>query len=142
MRNATDLWKLLGLAAALALPVHAAWAAEKTNDQGPTDVDLPAILAPMVVENRLENYAYITISLSPVSRDKTLVIRDKMPFLQDAFLREMNKGSIVKAGDPKAVDTAALKPRLLARMNQILPPGTVVDLKFEQIVLTPIQPQS
>jgi hypothetical protein len=96
----------------------------------------------MVVDNRLENYSYITIALSPASRDKALVIREKMPFLQDAFVREMNKGSIVKAGDPKAVDTAALKPRLLARMNQILPGGTVADLKFQQIVLTPIQPQS
>ena len=126
----------------MAIRAHAASAAENAKDQGPTDVELPPILAPMVVDNRLENYSYITIALSPASRDKALVIREKMPFLQDAFVREMNKGSIAKSGDPKAVDTAALKPRLLARMNQILPGGTVADLKFQQIVLTPIQPQS
>jgi len=31
--------------------------------------------------------------------------------LQDAFLREVNKGSIVRTDDPKAVDTVALKAR-------------------------------
>jgi hypothetical protein len=142
MRNATNLWKSLGLAAMLAIPAHAAWTAENTKSQGITDVELPAILAPMVVENRLENYSYITIALSPVSREGALAIREKVPFLQDAFLREVNKASIVKAGDPKAVDTEALKPRLLARMNKILPPGTVADLKFERIVPAPMQPQS
>jgi hypothetical protein len=34
-----------------------------------------------------------------------------------------------------------LKPRLIARMNQILPPGTVAELKFEPIVVAPVQAQ-
>jgi hypothetical protein len=95
-----------------------------------------------VVDNRLESYAYITIALSPASRDKTLVIREKVPFLRDGFLREVNKASIAKPGDASAVDQPALKKRLLARVGQILPPGTVSDLKFQEIVMTPIQPQS
>jgi flagellar basal body-associated protein FliL len=130
------------LALSLAVPMHASFAAEAEKDQGPTDIELPPILAPMVVDNRLESYAYITIALSPASRDKTLVIREKVPFLRDGFLREVNKGSIVKSGDPMAIDQPALKKRLLARINQILPPGTVSDLKFQEIVMTPIQPQS
>ena len=43
--------------------------------------------------------------------------------------------------DPKSVDTVALKARLLVRLNQLLPKGTVSDLKFQQIVMTPVQPQ-
>jgi hypothetical protein len=68
-----------------------------------------------------------------------LTIREKVPFLQDAFLRELNGAPIVKADDPKSVDEAALKARLLARVNQILPPGTVAELKFEPIVVAPVQ---
>ena len=114
---------------------HAATAA--TADQGPVDVELPPILAPMVVQNRLEGYAYITVALAPNGRDKVNAIREKVPFLQDAFLREVNKTSVVKAEDPKAVDAAGVKSRLTARMNQILPQGTVTELKLQQIVLAP-----
>jgi flagellar basal body-associated protein FliL len=122
------------------LPVHAATAA--TTDQGPADVDLPPILAPMLVSNHLDGYAYISISLTPSGRDKVVTIREKMPFLQDAFLRELNKAPIVKGDNPKAVDTDGVKARLVARMNQILPAGTVAELKLEQIVLVPFQSSS
>jgi flagellar basal body-associated protein FliL len=142
MRPATRKWTSLILATAAILPVHGAGAAEAAKDQGPTDVELPPILAPIVVDNRLDSYAYITIALTPSSGDKVFAIREKVPFLRDGFLREVNKTSIGKTNDPKTVDQAALKTRLLARMNAILPKGTVSDLKFEQIVLTPIQPQS
>jgi flagellar basal body-associated protein FliL len=96
----------------------------------------------MIVANRLESYAYITIALAPAARDKVFAIRDKVPFLRDAILREVNKASIVKSDDPNTVDAAALKARLMVQINRILPPGTVADLKFEQIVLTPVQPPS
>ena len=113
MRGRSDIAKAAVLAAALMVfPVERAAGAEPApKDQGPTNVELPPFLAPMVIDNRLENYAYITIVLTPVSREKMLAIREKMPFIQDAFLREVNKGSIVRTDDPKAVDTVALKAR-------------------------------
>jgi flagellar basal body-associated protein FliL len=137
------------IAFALLLPVTGASAAEaaKTGnasdakDEGPTEVEMPPLLAPVIVDNRLDSYAYITIQLTPAARDKVLLIREKVPFLQDGFLREVNQAPIGKANDPKAVDQEALKKRLLARLNQILPKGTVSDLKFDQIVLSPIMPQ-
>jgi flagellar basal body-associated protein FliL len=136
------------LALALLFPLHVASAAEAAKntkadaqDEGPSDVEMPPLLAPMIVDNRLDSYAYITIQLTPASRDKVFLIREKVPFLQDGFLREVNKGPIGKANDPKAVDQEALKKRLLDRLNQILPKNTVSDLKFEQIVLSPIQAQ-
>jgi flagellar basal body-associated protein FliL len=143
MRRRFNIWKSAALAAALmACPLERAIGAEPANDQAVTDVELPAFLAPMLNGNRLESYAYITIALSPANREKMLAIREKMPFLRDAFLREVNKASIVKADDLKAVDTVALKARLLIRLEQILPRGSVSDLKFQQIVLTPIQAPS
>jgi len=143
MFHPTGKTSAFALALALILPLTAAIAAEPAKDEGPTDVDMPPILAPIVVDHRLESYAYITIQLTPASRDKALAIREKVPFLRDGFLREVNnKAGIGKADDPKTVDQPALKKRLLARVNQILPPGTVSDLKFGEITLTAIQPQS
>jgi len=139
MRNPLNMWKSAVLGAAMmAFPVERAVGAEPAKDQPVTDVELPAFLAPMLNGNRLEMYAYITIALTPVNREKMLAIREKMPFLRDAFLREVNKASIVKADDLKTVDTVALKTRLLLRVDQIFPKGTVSDLKFQRIVLTSI----
>jgi hypothetical protein len=126
---------------ALGAPQALAAAAVDTTNLGPVDVTMPTILAPMVVDTRLENYAYITIVLKPAAPAGILAIREKVPFLQDAFLRELNAASIVKTDDPKSVDETALKPRLIARMNQILPAGTVAELKFEPIVVAPVQAQ-
>ena len=114
-------------------------AAVDTTTLGPVDVTMPTILAPMVADSRMENYAYITIVLKPATPAGVLTIREKVPFLQDAFLRELNGMPIVKADDPKSVDEEALKPRLLARVNQVLPAGTVAELKFEPIVVAPVQ---
>ena len=125
----------------LAVPHALAAAAVDTSTLGPVDVSLPPILAPMVVEGRLESYAYITIVLKPAAPAGVLAIREKVPFLQDAFLRELNGASIVKAGDPKAVDEAAVRARLIARLSPILPAGTVAELNFEPIVLAPVQAQ-
>ena len=116
-------------------------AAADAQDDGPSDVEMPPLLAPVIVDNRLDSYAYLTIELTPATRDKVFLIREKVPFLQDGFLREVNKAPIGKAADPKSVDQEALKKRLLARVNQILPAGTVSDLKFDQIVISPIQAQ-
>lgn len=130
-------WVVLGASQALA-----AAAVGDTSNLGPVDVTLPTILAPMVVEARTENYAYITIVLKPAAPAGILAIREKVPFLQDAFLRELNGATIVKSDDPKAVDEAALKARLIARMNQVLPVGTVAELKFQPIVVAPVQAQN
>ena len=109
------------------------------KDNGIVDVEMPAIFAPIIVSQRLEGYAYITVALTPAAPDRVYLIREKVPFLRDAFLRELNKSTIVKAEDAKAVDEGAVKARLLARMNQILPAGTVSDLKLEQVVMASLQ---
>src|SRR3954469_17755745 len=70
--------------------------AAEAADQGPSDVEMPPLLAPLIVDNRLESYAYITIQLTPFTRDKVFLIREKVPFLQDGFLREVNKAPIGK----------------------------------------------
>lgn len=144
MRSLFDPWKSAVLWALLMVsPVERAFGAEPAGkDQVVTNVEIPAFLAPMLIGNRLEQYAYITVALTPANREKMLAIREKMPFLRDAFLREVNKANIVKADDPKTVDTVALKARLLVRVNQILPKGSVSDLKFQSIQMTPIQPQT
>src|SRR5262245_45955982 len=133
---------LLAIACIVLVSHHARGAAAvDTTTLGPVDVTLPTILAPMVTDSRLENYAYITVVLKPATPAGVLAIREKVPFLQDAFLRELNGAAIVKADDPKAVDETAIKTRLLGRLNQILPAGTVAELRLQPVVVAPVQLQ-
>jgi hypothetical protein len=108
-------------------------------NQAATAVAIPPILAPMVVDGRLQGYAHLTITIQPRGMDKVLTVREKVPFLQDAFLRELNQGSIVKADDHTAVDTEAVTARLMARLNRVLPAGTVSGLRFDKVVLVPVK---
>src|ERR1041385_4911303 len=109
---ARKIWLSAAFALAVLIPAPAARAAEAAAaDQGPANVEMPPLLAPLVVENRLEGYAYITVQLTPSTRDKVFLIREKVPFLQDGFLREVNKAPIGKATDPRTVDEPALKKR-------------------------------
>jgi hypothetical protein len=128
------------LATPAAWPAGAAEAGVAANStNGIVDVELPAFFAPMVVNSRLESYAYISVALTPSAANTVFTIREKVPFLRDAFLRELNKASIVKASAPTEVDAAAVKARLMARAEAVLPPDTISDLKLEQIVVAPLQ---
>ena len=128
----------LALALALGMPIAAADAAENAGKQPLAEVALPPILAPMAVQGRLQGYAHLTISVRPSGVAQVLVIREKVPFLQDAFLRELNKGSLVKSDEPGAVDVAATTQRLFARAKQILPPGSVSAVRITNLAYVPL----
>ena len=129
------------IAAALACALGTAQAAAPAQPTGPGSVSLPPLLAPMVVDGRLQGYAYLTITLTPRSRERLLTIREKVPFIQDAFLRELNRGSFAKADDAAVFDAEAAKARLLARANTVLPAGTVADVRFDTIVMQSLRQQ-
>ena len=114
---------------------HAAEANAGAAPQGVPNVVLPQILAPMIARNRLEGYAYLTVALAPANAGKVAVIREKMPFIQDAFLRAVNKATIVKPDDFKSVDVEEVKKRLETQVAQVLPAGTVKELKIDQVVV-------
>ena len=129
----------LGLAL-LAAPLFAgaAAAAEGGVAQPLNEVALPPLLAPMIVEGRLQGYAHLTISVRPGGPDKLLSVREKVPFLQDAFLRELNRGSITKPDDAAAVDVAATTRRLLGVAKQVLPGTSVVAVKITNLAYVPL----
>ena len=77
--------------------------------------------------------------LNPAAAAGVLAIAKRFRFCRMVFLRELNAATIVKMDDPTSVDEAALRPRLIARINQIRPAGTVAELKFQPVVVAPVQ---
>jgi hypothetical protein len=121
--------RFLALAAALALGAAPALAAEKSGDPG-SNVDMPFLIAPMSKDGKLLGYSYISTKLVASSRSAALAIRDKIAFVQDAFVRDVNAAPVAMANDATAVDIKLLADRLAADARRVVGAARVVRIVF------------
>ncbi|HWU55730.1 MAG TPA: hypothetical protein VN175_09525, partial [Rhizomicrobium sp.] len=123
---------ILALVAALALPAiaaeegghHAAKSegGHESNKEGDpkkgkpgTNVDMPYLMAPMTdADGKLSGYAYLSTRLTATSEGMVTQVREKLPFIQDAMVRDVNSTGITTADDLEKVDVPAVEKRLLA----------------------------
>ena len=133
---------ILALAALLALP---ALAAEEKSEGGKkggpagTNVDLQYLMAPLTDgDGKLLGYAYITARLTASSDTDTLVVRDKMPFIQDALVRDVNAVPVAAAGDPQKVDVSAVESRFLADARKIVGAARVKVITVCTVQIAPL----
>jgi hypothetical protein len=117
----------------------AALAGEKAGDPG-TNVELPFLIAPMSFDGKLTGYAYISSKVVTTSRNASLEVRDKIPFIQDAFVRDVNASPIGKTTDPRSVDNAALIARLTADVRRIIGAAKIAAVIIIQIQISALHP--
>lgn len=129
---------------ALALLTLPALAAEKTEGAKKggapgTNVDLQYLMAPLTDgDGKLLGYAYITARLTAASDTDTLVVRDKMPFIQDALVRDVNASAVGVAGDPQKVDVGGVESRFLADARRIVGASRVKVITVCTIQIAPL----
>jgi hypothetical protein len=120
--------------AVLSLPAFAAeekgGAAKKEGDakKGPagTNVDMPFLMAPLTnADGKLTGYAYISTRLTAMSDIFALAVRDKLPFIQDTMVRDVNGDGVATVQDAEQVDVPGLEARLLADANKVMGAGKV-----------------
>jgi len=132
---------------ALLLPVSAVAAeeggkpAKKPAEPG-THVQMPFLIAPVSIDGKLQGYSYISSKLVASTPSASVLIREKLAFIQDAFVRDVNAQPVGKASDPKDVDTTALAVRLVADAKRIVGAKNVVSIVFTQIQFSPIHPKA
>lgn len=121
---------------------HASMAedAKKPDAKAGTSVEMPYLIAPLSSGEGLLAYAYISCKIVGVSQAAAIEIQAKVPFIQDAFVRDVNASSIGKPDDPMAVDRATLAPRLLMLAKKVMGPGKVTDLKLMEVQIRPLRP--
>jgi hypothetical protein len=103
-----------------------------------SSVEMPYLIAPVIVDDRLVSYAYSKIiASSPAS---ALDVRTKTAFIQDAFVRDVNARPIGKPDDPSTVDTAALNARMLADVRRIVGAAKIRAIEFITIQMSPMRP--
>lgn len=115
---------------------------EKNGTREPgTSVEMPFLIAPVIVDGKLQAYAYISSKVISSTPGTAVSIREKTPFLQDAFIRDVNAEPIGKADDPMTVDQPALIARLLADAKRIAGSAKVVSFVITQIQVAPVRPK-
>jgi len=130
--------KLALVLVCLAFP---AIAGEKKADEPGTHVEMPFLIAPMSADGKLQGYAYISSKLTTSSPSASVDVREKLAFIQDAFVRDVNAASIGSTADPVTVDRTLLAARLLADARRVVGRAKVVAIAFTQIQFSPLHPK-
>jgi hypothetical protein len=106
-----------------------------------TNIDMPFLMAPMTGEDgKLSGYAYIASRLTAGSDASANLVRDKIAFIQDAFVRDVNRIEVATTGAPPAVDNAALETRLLADARGVVGQGKIKSIAIVQLQIAPLRP--
>jgi hypothetical protein len=122
------------------LPGFAQDAPEAGGKPG-ANVDLPILIAPMNdADGKLVSYAYITSRLTAGTPGFALDARDKLAFIQDAFVRDVNGASITGQDNPATVEKAALQARLLADARRVMGAKKIVSISIVNIQIAPLHP--
>jgi hypothetical protein len=117
--------KLLALALLICAAAPAAGAddaAKSAATKVPNyNVQMPFLMAPMTgADGKLAGYAYLSPQLNAGSDTATQDVREKLPFIQDAFVRDINGAAVTTAADPATVDVPAVEARLLADARRVM----------------------
>ena len=89
---------------------------------------------------KLIGYAYISSRITTLSEAAAGSVSDKKPFIQDAFVRDVNARSIASGADPEAVDVAGLEARMLADASRVMGPGKVKQITVCTVNVAELHP--
>lgn len=131
---------LLALALA-AMSATTAALAGKAPEPG-TSVEMPYLIAPIAVDDKLIAYAYISSKIVATSPSAAIDIRAKTPFIQDAFVRDVNALPVGSAADPMKIDSPGLIARLLKDARRIMGQGKVASVGIVQLQIAQLRAAS
>jgi hypothetical protein len=132
---------LLPILTAAATLMSAAAFAGKAPEPG-TSVEMPYVIAPITIDDKLTAYAYISSKIIATSPSAAIDVRLKTPFLQDAFVRDVNALPVCTSVDASKIDSEALVARLLKDTRRIMGQGKVANVAIIQIQIAQLRPSS
>jgi hypothetical protein len=131
---------ILLLLAALGAPAHAEDSAKKGGQPG-TNVEMPFLMAPLTnADGKLLGYAYLSTRLTAMSDTYALAVRDKLPFIQDRMVRDVNADAVTAPDDPEKVDIPLLERRLLGDATQVMGAGKVKLITICTVQIAELHP--
>lgn len=88
------------------------------------------LVAPVMVKGQLAKYVYLNVTLMLPDDSNKMMLLEKIPYIQDAFLREVHGATIALGEDPEVLDEAGLGQRLLNVCIKIVGPDIVKKVEF------------
>lgn len=110
-------------------------AKEEVKALDPHVVALPVLIMPIMSKRRLTHYFYVGLELKVTELSDVSGVRDKMPLIQDAFVREIHDPDALWAYTPtNEFDKEKLVARLRPHVKRLVGDGIV-----ESITVTGIE---
>ena len=144
MRLAAALMLLMCLFAGLASASSSSHAPKKPEAErekgsgfaGPRipTISMPALVTPVDVNGALEHYVFLSLTLELTGDEHKNMMLEKIPYLQDAYLREVHRASVAKDNDPKVIDEEGLKDRLMRVSATVVGPDIVKAITLRNVV--------
>lgn len=114
---------------------------QKKGGPAGTNVDMPPLIAPLTdADGKLMGYAYISSRLTAASDTIALSVRDKLPFIQDVILRDVNAEPVATPDDPEKVDIPGVEKRLLSDAAKVMGAGKVKLITLCTVQISPLHP--
>lgn len=114
---------------------------ENKAGQPGTNVDMPFLMAPLTgAEGKLTGYAYISSRLTAATDVIAVSVREKLPFIQDLMVRDVNGAGVTVPDDPQKVDIAGLEARLLADAGKVMGAGKVRHIMVCTVQIAELRP--
>lgn len=130
---------LFVFALCLAYPAWGAEPVKKPPEPG-SAVEMPFLMVPMSKDGDLLGYNYVASKLICTSAAGSIRVREKLAFIQDAFVREVNGRRVSLASDPKQIDKDLLTARLTAVARRIVGNDTVRAMLLMEVKYAPLHP--
>jgi hypothetical protein len=105
-----------------------------------TSVEMPYLIAPVTIDGKLVSYAYISSRIIASTPSAAIDVRNQTPFIQDAYVRDVNASSVADNSDPPVLDRPALIRRLLADAQRIVGVAKVSEVQIIQIQFSQLRP--
>ena len=142
MKRAVIPFLLLLLAMPALAAEHGASGEGAKGGKPGTNVDMPYLMAPLTdADGKLIGYAYISSRLTAASEGVVVAVREKLPFIQDSFVRNVNAARVTVADDPQKVDIPAVEARLLADARKVMGANKVKQITVCTVQIAELRPK-
>jgi hypothetical protein len=97
-------------------------------------VSMPVLVTPIVVNGELHHYVFLSVTLELTSDEHKNMMLEKIPYLQDAYLREVHAATVARDNDPAVVDEEGVKGRLMRVSATVVGEGVVKAITLRNVV--------
>jgi hypothetical protein len=110
-----------GLSTAAWPPIAHAQGTDAKEDPSARTIDILNLPFPVARQGRLVNYIFVSLQLTPAQGQDIWKLRERTHFLRDAYLKLVHIEDLSDPGDPRRLDIARTRARLLAATDSLRP---------------------